>query len=137
MLVFAQLLDLVSFVSFSALNNFSFYQSLLMKMLIQIISSSWSTSLCLLVLFMAGCQSYQLGDPAQLDFKSIYIKPVTNDSFAPQVQALLSSQIRELFIRDSRTQMVNDHKEADVILFVNLISYNRDKMSPFRLDFFF
>ena len=81
----------------------------------------------MLVLFMAGCQSYQLGDPAQLDFKSIYIKPVTNDSFAPQVQALLSSKIRELFIRDSRTRMVNDQREADVILFVNLISYNRDK----------
>jgi len=90
-------------------------------------SGYWRTNLCLFVLFLAGCQSYQLGDPAQLAFKSIYIKPVTNDSFAPQVQALLSSQIRELFIRDSRTQMVNDHKEADVILFVNLISYNRDK----------
>ncbi|MEC7487151.1 MAG: hypothetical protein VYE55_02485, partial [Verrucomicrobiota bacterium] len=63
---------------------------------------------------MAGCQSYQLGDPTQLDFRSIYIKPVTNDSFAPQVQALLSSKIRELFIRDSRTRMVNDQQEADV-----------------------
>lgn len=78
------------------------------------------------MLFMAGCQSYQLGDPAQLDFESIYIKPVTNNSFAPQVQALLSSQIRELFIRESRISMVNDQQEADVTLFVNLINYDRD-----------
>ena len=79
------------------------------------------------MLFMAGCQSYKFGDPAQLDFKSIYIKPVTNDSFAPQVQALLSSRIRELFIRENRVSMVNDQQEADVILFVNLINYDRDK----------
>ena len=36
--------------------------------------------------FISGCNSYQLGNPAELPFESIYIKPVSNDSFAPQAQ---------------------------------------------------
>ena len=96
-----------------------------MKMLTKILRGSYITGLCLLAFIIGGCQSYQLGDPAQLDFKSIYIKPVTNDSFAPQVQALLSAQIRELFIRESRSKLLNNQKEADVILIVNLIDYKR------------
>ena len=76
---------------------------------------------------MGGCQSYQLGDPVELDFKTIYVKPVTNDSFAPQVQAILSTQISDLLIRESRAQLVNDQTDADVILYVNLTDYNRGR----------
>ena len=96
-----------------------------MKMLTKILRVANIISLCLLTFITGGCQSYQLGDPAQLEFKSIYIKPATNDSFAPQVQSLLSAQVRELFIRDSRSKVLNNQKEADVILIVNLIDYKR------------
>ncbi len=74
---------------------------------------------------LSGCKSYQLGNPAELPFKSIYIKPVTNDSFAPQAQALLSAQIREVFIRDGRTQLVTSEEAADAVLLVNLTKYDR------------
>ena len=74
---------------------------------------------------LPGCKSYELGNPAELPFQSIYIQPVANDSFAPQAQALLSSQIREAFIRDGRTRLVTREEEADAVLHVNLTEYNR------------
>jgi len=75
--------------------------------------------------FISGCKSYQFGNPAELPFESIYIKPVTNDSFAPQAQALLSAQIRDAFIRDGRTKLVTSEEEADAVLLVNLTEYDR------------
>ena len=75
--------------------------------------------------FISGCNSYQLGNPAELPFESIYIKPVSNDSFAPQAQALLSTQIRDAFIRDGRTKLVTSREAADAVLLINLTEYNR------------
>ena len=75
--------------------------------------------------FASGCHSYQLGNPVELPFESIYIKPVTNDSFAPQAQTLLSTQIRDAFIRDGRTKLVINSEAADVVLIINLTEYNR------------
>jgi hypothetical protein len=75
--------------------------------------------------FISGCKSYQLGNPTDLPFDSIYIKPVTNDSAAPQVQALISSQIRDIFIHDGRTKLVTSREAADAVLIVNLTEYNR------------
>lgn len=75
--------------------------------------------------FLGGCKSYQLGHPTELPFKSIYIQPAANDSFAPQAQALLSSQIREAFIRDGRTRLVTSEEDADAVLLINLTEYDR------------
>ena len=75
--------------------------------------------------FLGGCKSYQFGNPVELPFKSIYIKPVTNDSFAPQAQALLSAQIRDAFIRDGRAKIVISEEAADAVLLVNLVEYKR------------
>jgi len=82
-----------------------------------------------LVLFTAsmlsGCKSYQLGSPAELPFDSIYMQPVSNDSFAPQAQALLSAQLRDAFIRDGRTKLVTSAEAADAVLLVKLTEYDR------------
>ena len=75
--------------------------------------------------FISGCNSYQLGNPAELPFESIYIKPASNDSFAPQAQTLLSTQIRDAFIRDGRTKLVTSREAADAVLLINLTDYNR------------
>ena len=77
------------------------------------------------LVFISGCNSYKLGNPSELPFESIYIKPVSNDSFAPQAQTLLSTQIREAFIRDGRTKIVTNREAADAILLINLTEYNR------------
>ena len=85
--------------------------------------------LAIIVIFTAalisGCKSYQLGNPTELPFDSIYIKPVTNDSFAPQAQASISSQIRDIFIHDGRTKLVTSSEAADAVLIVNLTEYKR------------
>jgi len=94
--------------------------------------------LAIFVIFTAalisGCKSYQFGNPTELPFDSIYIKPVTNDSFAPQAQALLSSQIRDVFIHDGRTKLVTSSKAADAVLIVNLTEYNRRAAGRQSLD---
>ncbi|MDR1413606.1 MAG: LPS assembly lipoprotein LptE [Puniceicoccales bacterium] len=51
-------------------------------------------SFCALSL-ASGCLHYAKGSGAHLEFSRIYVSPVKNDSFAPQVQALLTRQIRE------------------------------------------
>ena len=100
--------------------------SLKMKRLSHTLSASMLAMLTLFtVAFTSGCKSYQFGNPVELPFESIYIKPVTNDSFAPQARALLSAQIREAFIRDGRTQVLSKAETADAVLFVNLIEYKR------------
>jgi len=96
-----------------------------MKMLPYALRTTTLVMLTFTVAFISGCNSYQLGNPVELPFKSIYIKPVTNDSFAPQAQALISSQIRDVFIHDGRTKLVTSSEAADAVLIVNLTEYRR------------
>jgi hypothetical protein len=82
--------------------------------------------LLLVVLSLAsGCAAYQLGAPAELPFKTVYIRPASNHSYAPQAQAIVSSQLREHFIRDGRLKLVTSAKAADAVLTVNLTDYKR------------
>lgn len=109
--------------------------SLKMKRLSHTLSACMLAMLTLLtVTFTSGCKSYQFGNPVELPFESIYIKPVTNDSFAPQAQTLLSAQIREAFIRDGRTQVLSKAETADAVLFVNLTDYNRHAAARQSVD---
>ena len=81
-------------------------------------------ALITLGLFTA-CKSYQLGHPAELPFETIYIQPAKNDSFAPQAQALLSSQVREAVIRDGRVKLVADPDAADAVYTMTITEYER------------
>ena len=74
---------------------------------------------------LSGCASYHLGAPAELPFEAIYIRPASNDSFAPQAQAIVSSQLRQQFIRDGRVHLVDNETAADAVLDVNLAEYDR------------
>lgn len=87
-----------------------------------------------LIAVLGGCRSYQLGSPAELTFQSIYVKPVQNDSYAPQAQALLSSQIREALIRDGRLRLVTSEDAADAVLLVTLTDYIRETATRDRQD---
>lgn len=83
---------------------------------------------------LVGCKSYHLGSPVELPFKTIFVKPVSNDSFAPQAQVVLSSQLRDAFIRDGRLQLVTNEESADAVLLVNLTEYDRRAASRNRSD---
>jgi len=87
-----------------------------------------------LLSLLNGCANYHLGTSAQIPFKSIYIKPASNHSFAPQAQPIVSAQIRETFIRDARVKLVANQTDADVVLYVNLTDYNRTAGSRSSTD---
>jgi hypothetical protein len=74
---------------------------------------------------LAGCARYNLGRHAEPPFRSIYIKPASNESFAPQVQTLISQQVREHFIRDGLLQVENE-ADADAVLEIVLRNYQRN-----------
>jgi uncharacterized protein (DUF2267 family) len=78
----------------------------------------------LLLALLSGCGRYQLGRHAEPPFRSIYVRPVSNETFAPQVQAILSQQLREQFLRDGLLQ-VESESEADAVLEVVLRTFNR------------
>lgn len=74
---------------------------------------------------LSGCASYKLGAPSELPFESIYIRPAANQSYAPQAQALLSSNIRQAFIHDGRVKVLSSEEAADAVLEVTITDYIR------------
>ncbi len=79
-----------------------------------------------LVVTLAGCSHYQLGTGAKPSFRTLYIAPVENATMLPQARALLSTQLREAFVRDGRVMVVNSAEGADASLRVTIQEYRRD-----------
>ena len=81
----------------------------------------------LLTLFLgAGCAHYQAGDgsPGRA-FRTIYIAPVVNAAAMPQAVATFSRELRTEFARDARVTLADSPIAADVILQVELLTYDR------------
>jgi len=87
-----------------------------------------------LTALLSGCASYQLGSHSELPFESIYIRPASNASFAPQSQAILSAQVRDAFIKDGRVKLLSHQSEADAILEISIIEYTRQSGARRRSD---
>lgn len=85
----------------------------------------WRGLLAGALLALAACRSYQLGHPAELPFETLFVAPAGNQSTAPQAQAIVSSQVREAILRDSRVKLTADKKNADVVLDLTLTTYDR------------
>lgn len=84
--------------------------------------------LCLLcsVLWFAGCAGYQLGTGSAPKFSKLFIAPVTSGALIPQAQVLVTTQLREAFLRDGRVTLVNSADAADAVLQISLASYGRE-----------
>jgi outer membrane lipopolysaccharide assembly protein LptE/RlpB len=87
-----------------------------------------------LLLFTAACSHYRLGTGVEHDFQSIFIAPVQTNAAYPQAAAVLTTQIRETFIRDGRVRVVNTPDEADAVLSVKLSSLQRAKLTSLTSD---
>jgi hypothetical protein len=84
-------------------------------------------SLLLVAAFLAeGCSNYRLGTGADPSFSTLYIEPTKNKTMMAQSQAVLSTFIREAFIRDGRVALVDNSGEADATLEVTVVRYTRD-----------
>lgn len=76
--------------------------------------------------FLTGCGHYVLGTGSTTAFRRIYIEPVVNHASLPQAVALISTELRDAFIRDGRLSVVNSPEDAEVILSVTLGRYGRE-----------
>jgi len=83
-------------------------------------------SLLLACAFLAqGCAHYSLGSGPAPSFETLYIEPSKNKTTLAQSQAVMSTMIREAFIRDGRVSVVDNSSEADATLEVTLVGYSR------------
>jgi hypothetical protein len=67
-----------------------------------------------------------LGTEGRLDFTTLYIEPVANRANLPQAQAIVTTQLRDVFEKDGRVTLVNSPQAADATLTVVLTNYRRD-----------
>jgi hypothetical protein len=77
------------------------------------------------IALLAGCASYQLGTGSRLKFATLFITPVKSEAMIPQAQVLVTTQLREAFIRDGRVALVNSPETADAVLQITLTGYDR------------
>lgn len=91
--------------------------------------AGWSSIIAVAVatLFGAtGCAHYRLGPGSTPTFHTLYIEPVANKTMLPQAREIVSTRIRDAFLRDGRVAVVNSASEAEATLAVTLVDYHRD-----------
>jgi hypothetical protein len=74
---------------------------------------------------LTACADYQLGTGTKAKFATLYIAPVANKAMIPQAQAIMTTQLRDAFIRDGRVALVDSPDAADAVLSITLVGYNR------------
>lgn len=87
-----------------------------------------------LLVFAPACSHYRLGTGVERDYESVFIAPVVSHASLPQATAILTTQIRENFIRDGRLRVVNTREEADAVLTVELGPLKRDFLTALPTD---
>lgn len=79
-----------------------------------------------LLVGLFGCANYHLGAGTEPKFSRLYIAPVTSETLVPQARALVTTQLREAFLKDGRTELAESADTADAVLTVRLTGYGRD-----------
>jgi len=85
------------------------------------------TAMAALCLVVGGCAHYQLGTGTKTKFTTLFIAPVANQAVIPQAQVLVTTRIREAFIRDGRVTLVDSAANADAVLTISLVGYDRTR----------
>jgi outer membrane lipopolysaccharide assembly protein LptE/RlpB len=73
-----------------------------------------------------GCAHYRLGSGPAPTFASLYIEPAKNKTTMAQARTVVSTMVREAFIKDGRVELVDNKGDADATLEVTLLKYRRD-----------
>jgi hypothetical protein len=82
-------------------------------------------SLLSVFLCLSGCAGYQLGTGTSTKFTTLFIAPVTTEALIPQARELVTTQVREAFLKDGRVRLVDSPAEADAVLQIALTGYDR------------
>jgi hypothetical protein len=77
-------------------------------------------------LLTGGCANYKMGAGPAPSFATLYIEPAKNKTTLAQSRELVSTMVREAFIRDGRVALVDGRGDADATLEVTLVRYKRD-----------
>ena len=77
------------------------------------------------LLVFGGCSHYSVINKDAFPFETIYIDPVNNNSYAPNVQALFDTQIRQKLLESGAVRIVQNLDQADCQLFIRLENYQR------------
>ncbi|MDR3144343.1 MAG: LPS assembly lipoprotein LptE [Puniceicoccales bacterium] len=90
---------------------------------------------CAVVVFfiLSGCMRYSIDSAPGLEFGEIYVAPVKNDAFAPQVQALLTKHVREKLARQPNVKVAKSAASA-VVLDVTIVAFEQSAASILRDD---
>jgi hypothetical protein len=77
-------------------------------------------------LLLCGC-AYHSGNNSVLSSlpETVYVAPVCNDSIAPQMQAVLSAQIRKNLSQCPGIKLVENPTTADAVLTVNVVHFGQ------------
>lgn len=81
--------------------------------------------LSLAALGLSGCAGYQLGTGSSPKFATLYVAPVTTEALIPQARELVTTQVREAFLKDGRVKLVDSPTEAEAVLHIALTGYDR------------
>lgn len=74
----------------------------------------------------SSCTHYSVIPTDGAPFKSIYVHPILNKDFAPNVHTLFQNQIRQTILRDNRLTLANNDQEADTQLYITIEDYKRN-----------
>jgi hypothetical protein len=77
-------------------------------------------------LMLQGCAHYHLGSGPAPSFATLYIEPAKNKANLAQDQQVVSTMLREAFIKDGRVELVDSAADADATLEVSLTNYRRE-----------
>lgn len=74
---------------------------------------------------LASCGRYQLGSGTEPRFSTLHVAVVQTEALVPQARALVTTALREAFIKDGRVRLVDTADEAEAVLTVVLTGYRR------------
>lgn len=77
------------------------------------------------LILLSACSAYRMGTAGDPGFRSIYIETVQNETDAPQAVVPFTNALNEAFIADGRVRPLSFPGNADAILSVRLVRYER------------
>lgn len=85
-----------------------------------------SLLLAVLCAGLASCAHYRLDTDGSAKFTRLHVAVVRSDILLPQAQAIVTTQVREAFLKDGRVKLVNSPEEAEATLTLTLEDYRRE-----------
>ena len=90
------------------------------------ISTIIQASILILVFLLPACSHYRLGVPGQLPFQTLYIPPVENLSYAPEITSMFTQQLIFSLQRSQEIKIVQNPKAADATLQVVVYRFEKN-----------